>query len=151
MAGGDGKKFESDAKAYFEKQLGVSLAERTISVDVGNERISHKVDLASEDLSILIDCKSYTFTARGNDPSHELEQAKYDALLLALSQAKRKILIFDDDEHPTKGSLASLFERRNRSAIAGVEVWRRWQGAFEKISKWPTTHLTGSSGLSAYL
>ncbi len=134
MAARDGKGFESEAKAYFEKQLGVSLAERKVWVDVGSKCISHKVDLATEDLSILIDCKSYTFTASGKEPSHKLEQAKRDALILALSPAKRKILIFDDDEHPTKGSLARLFERRNRSVRDDVEVWRRWQGTVERVS-----------------
>jgi hypothetical protein len=137
LAGRDGKKSESEAKVYFEKELSVSLAEREIWVDVGSERIPHKVDLATEDLSILIECKSYTFTASGKEPSHKLEQAKADALLLALSSAKRKILIFDDDEHPRKGSLARLFERRNRSVLGRVEVWRHWQGTFEKVTSRP--------------
>lgn len=134
MARRDGKKFESEAKAYFEKQLGLSLAEREILVDAGNKSISHRVDLATEDLTVLIDCKSYTFTASGNEPSHKLEQAQRDALILALSPAKRKILIFDDDEHPRKGSLARLFERGNRKILGGVEVWRRWQGTYERVS-----------------
>ena len=86
----DGAKFESDVKNYFERKWGASLAERKIWVDTGTEPISHKVDLAGKDLSILIDCKSYTFTASGNEPSHKLEQAKSDALCLALSPAKAR-------------------------------------------------------------
>src|SRR5437870_3614515 len=100
----DGRAFELVAQTHFEKVFRVKLRERNITVNAGSQHISCKVDLASEDNSILIACKSYTFTSSGKEPAHKLEQAKSDGVLLALSPAKHKILIFDDDVHAKKGS-----------------------------------------------
>ena len=69
---------------------------------------SHNFDLGCADYSVLIECKSYTFTASRNEPAAKLNHAKIDALLLRATAAKRKTIVFDD-YHPGKGSLAELF------------------------------------------
>jgi hypothetical protein len=69
----------------------------------------------------------------GNEPAAKLAHAKTDALLLRSSTARRKIIVFDDDEHPKKGSLARLFARRGSSWLHDVEVWRHWDGTFERV------------------
>jgi hypothetical protein len=119
------------AKSHFEKELDRELfPEVKITLDDGQ---AHKFDLASADCSILIECKSYTYTKTGNEPSAKLSQAQNDARLLRSAPAQRKIIVFDDDEHPKKGSLARLFSRRNSSWLQDVEVWRHWNGVFERI------------------
>lgn len=132
MARRDGKAFQAIAREHFQKDFAIKLVrEFTVRLDDGQ---THRFDLGSEQGDILIDCKSYTFTKTGNEPAAKLNHAKTDALLLRASHAQRKLLVFDDDVHPKKGSLAALFERRNRVWLADVEVWRHWQGRFERVS-----------------
>ncbi len=127
----DWRAFQLLAKRYFESEFGVALiAEVSVRLDDGQV---HRFDLGSQEATILIECKCYTFTATGNEPAAKLNHAKTDAHLLRASHANRKIIIFDDDLHPKKGSLAHLFARRNSSWLADVEVWRHWQGHFEKV------------------
>ncbi len=124
--------FPQIARSHFEKHLGQPLFRETRTVL--SEGQVHKFDLASADRSILIECKSYTYTETGNEPAAKLAQAKTDALLLRSSTARHKIIVFDDDEHPKKGSLARLFARRCSSWLQDVEVWRHWNGTFERVS-----------------
>jgi hypothetical protein len=120
------------AKTHFENHLGQPLfPEARIVLPDGQV---HKFDLASADQSILIECKSYTYTETGNEPAAKLAHAKTDALLLRSTTARRKIIVFDDDDHPKKGSLARLFARRGSSWLRDVEVWRHWDGTFERVS-----------------
>lgn len=129
--GRDWRAFQSLARGYFEKELGVDLVpEILVRLDDGQ---AHHFDFGSSDENVLIECKSLTFTGTGNDPSSKLNHAKTDAQLLKASHAKRKILAFDDDVHPKKGSFAELFARRNEVWLADVEVWRHWQGRFERV------------------
>jgi hypothetical protein len=128
----DWRAFQAAAKQYFEGELGVTLVpEVLIQLDDGQQ---HHFDFGTQDATILIECKCYTFTATGKEPAAKLNHAKTDAHLLRASHANRKIIAFDDDLHPKKGSLAHLFARRNSSWLGDVEVWRHWQGTFEKIS-----------------
>jgi hypothetical protein len=99
---------------------------------------SHRFDLVSQDHSVLIECKSYTWTSGGKEPAAKLNYAKTDARLLGAAPAKIKILVFEDDLHPATGkSLAELFVRRKRDWLRGVEVWRYLSGSFNRI--WPST------------
>ena len=84
--------------------------------------------------SILIECKSYTWTKSGNEPAAKLNHAKTDALMLKAVTAKRKILVFEDDLHPTsKKSLAELFARRGQAWLGDVEIWRFLNGEFTQV------------------
>lgn len=126
--GRDWQAFRSLAREYFEKELHANLLpEVTVHLDDGQ---IHHFDLGTKEAGALIECKSYTFTAGGNEPAAKLNHAKTDAQLLRASHATRKIIVFDDDVHSKKGSLAELFARRNRTWLADVEVWRHWQGGF---------------------
>jgi hypothetical protein len=51
----------------------------------------NRFDLGSQDESVLIECKSYTFTGGGNEPAAKINHAKTDAQLLKESRATRKI------------------------------------------------------------
>ncbi len=135
MARRDGLAFELIAQSYFEKAFGVRLSKRRIIVHAGDKHLPYNVDLASEDESVLIACKSYTFRPGGNRPNGKFDQARDDALLLTFSDAKRKILVFDDDVHPKSGSLASAFEKWSRKWRPGnLEIWRHWSGKFERVT-----------------
>ncbi len=132
MIRGHWRDFPSIAKLHFEKETGRSLTpEARVVLPDGQV---HRFDLAAADFSVLIECKSYTYTLTGNEPAAKLAHAKNDAVLLRSSQAKRKIIVFDDDEHPKKGSLAKLFARRNSAWLQDVEIWRHWNDAFECVT-----------------
>ena len=128
----DWQAFQTLAKAHFEGLLGIPLVEQLEQHLPDGQ--NHRFDLASQDGSILIECKSYTWTRAGNEPAAKLNQAKTDAQILKASTAKRKLLVFEDDLHPTsRKSLAELFARRNRAWLGDVEVWRCLTGQFDRI------------------
>jgi hypothetical protein len=128
----DWQAFQTTARLYFESLLGVPLAEQVEQQLPDGQ--SHHFDLGSNDASILIECKSYTWTKSGNEPAAKLNNAKTDAHLLKASVAKRKLLVFEDDLRPkTRKSLAELFARRNHTWLADVEVWRCLDGEFTQI------------------
>jgi len=130
----DWQAFPAVAKLYFENLLGVRLREQVERQLADGQ--NHRFDLASDDGSILIECKSYTWTKGGNEPSAKLNHAKTDAQLLKVSAANRKLLVFEDDLHPTTPkSLAELFARRNQGWLADVEVWRFLNGDFQRVGK----------------
>jgi hypothetical protein len=50
-----------------------------------------------------------------------------------LASEDAKIIVFDDDLHVHKGSLAGLFARRNKACLADASIWRHWQGTFKRV------------------
>ncbi len=127
------REFQDLAKGFFERYLDIPLRVEVERVLADGQR--HRFDLASPDGSILIECKSYTWTVSGNEPSAKLNHAKTDAQLLKSSSAIRKILVFQDDlRKKDDKSLAELFVRRNRGWLGDLEVWR-FRGAFGRL--WP--------------
>ena len=128
----DWRAFQALSKEFFENELGVTLDEE-VAFDLPNGE-THRFDLASEDSSIFIECKSYTWTSGGNEPAAKLNHAKTDAKYLLASAARRKILAFEDDILPKDGkSLAELFARRNGKWLEDVEIWRYLDGKMECI------------------
>lgn len=129
----DWQAFETLTKAYFENSLGMRLTEQ-VEISLPDGQV-HRFDLASDDGTVLIECKSYTWTKSGNEPAAKLNHAKTDALMLKASTAKRKLLVFEDDLHPTtRKSLAELFARRSQSWRGDVEVWRFLNGEFARVA-----------------
>jgi hypothetical protein len=129
---GDWQAFETLTKAHFENLLGLRLTEQ-VEISLPDGQV-HRFDLASDDGTVLIECKSYTWTKAGNEPAAKLNHAKTDALMLKASTAKQKLLVFEDDLHPTtQKSLAELFARRSRSWRGDVEVWRFLNGEFARV------------------
>lgn len=88
----DWQAFQTRAELHFETLLGLTLAEQ-VERSLPDGQV-HRFDLGSEEGSVLIECKSYTWTKSGNEPAAKLNHAKTDALTLKASTAKRKILVF---------------------------------------------------------
>lgn len=125
----DWRSFQEAARRFFESEYSANLAEE-VTLDLPSG--SHRFDLASLDKSILIECKSYTWTKSGKRPSAKWEAAQRTCGLLAEAKAARKILAFQDDLLGDK-SLAREFARLNPSKLFDIEVWRYWKGAFERV------------------
>jgi len=129
----DWKAFQLTAKIFFEAEFQTQF-EVEVELAFSDGRL-HKCDLVSKDQDVVIECKSYTWTKTGNEPSAKLMHARNDAEGLRSLKANRKIIVFEDDLRPRDGnSLAELFWRRNSKFISGVEVWRYLNGRFENLS-----------------
>lgn len=130
--GRDWRAFAIYCRDYFSRELNTALdTEVTITLSNGG---TYRVDLATRDRSILIECKSYTWTRSGNEPAAKLTHAKQAAQNLQMAKAGRKLLIFEDHLHPLSGkSLAELFARRNARWLDDVEIWRRIGDRTERI------------------
>lgn len=92
----------------------------------------HRFDLVALDRTVVIECKSYTWTKSGRRPSAKWTNAQMDCKRLAETTARRKILVFQDDTLDGK-SLAGEFHRLNRALLSGIEVWRYANDAFEQV------------------
>jgi hypothetical protein len=118
-----GRDFELAAAAYFAK-TGIELV-RGFVAPVGYAiKKPHKFDLGSENPPILVECKSYTWTAGGNSPSAKLRSLNEALLLFSVAPANfRKILFVL--KHTRNGiSLASYFVKTQGHLVGpGVEIW----------------------------
>ncbi len=89
-----GAEFEKVVQEWFAEQ-GISL-QRPFSVEIGMDEAkgSHKFDLGSDDLAMLVECKAHTWTAAGNHPSAKMSVWN-EAMLYFLAAPKhyRKILV----------------------------------------------------------
>jgi hypothetical protein len=92
------------------------------ALDLGQGKM-HKFDLVSADHSIIIECKSYTWTSGGNYPSGKISTLKEALLYFRTIQAQKKILVMHHKEFPQKELLADVFFRQNRQLIGDVEIW----------------------------
>jgi hypothetical protein len=100
--------------------------EKMFELDAMDTRVtlgtwSNRFDLASQDRSVVMEAKLYTWTASGNAPS-----AKIDGLRTAITRLQhrpdtvRTILAIKDSIHPRKGSLADYFVKHNEIGPVAV-------------------------------
>ena len=128
----DWRAFQDRAKSFFEREVDMEL-DVEVEIILPDGR-AHRFDLVSRDRDVAIECKSYTWTKTGNEPSAKLAQARNDAEMLRSLSVKRKIIVFEDDLRPRDGkSLAELFRRWNGVYLFGVEVWRYLPDQFEAL------------------
>jgi hypothetical protein len=118
-----GRDFELAAEAYFAK-TGITLIREFVAPVGYKVKKLHKFDLGSEAPPILVECKSYTWTAGGNSPSAKIRGLNEALLLFSVAPPNfRKILFLL--KHMRKGmSLASHYVKTQGHLIGpGVEVW----------------------------
>lgn len=136
----DWREFQEVTRRFFEKEATCGLAEE-VSIELPGG--THRFDLVSLDRTVVVECKSYTWTKSGKRPSAKWEAAQRACVLLTQAKTLRRILVFQDDVIDGK-SLAKAFVRLNSRLIADIEVWRYIEGSFERVNRQlPTTH--GSS------
>ena len=101
---------------YFHKQFSEQ------ALDLGQGKM-HKFDLVSADHSIIIECKSYTWTSGGNYPSGKISTLKEALLYFRTIQAQKKILVMHHKEFLKKELLADVFFRQNRQLFGDLDLW----------------------------
>ena len=114
------KAFEYRVSEYLQSKFGQRFHEQNMQIGPGKY---HNFDLVSEDRSIVVECKSYTWTESGNFPSAKISTAVEAIFYLSRIKAKKKILVFQDDFNSRGESLVDMFVRRYDGVLDDIEVW----------------------------
>jgi hypothetical protein len=120
-----GRDFEEAAHIFFEAS-GIKLTRGFLAPVGFRVKKDHKFDLGSEEPPILVECKSYTWTAAGNSPSAKIRGMNEVMLLFSVAPPHyRKILFVPKHLHlRSKVSLAAHYIKNQGHLIGpGVEVW----------------------------
>jgi len=113
--------FEDRVSRFVESKFGKRFYKQDLQI--GPSKF-HRFDLVSEDKSIVVECKSYTWTESGNFPSAKISTAIEALFYLSRIIASRKILVFQDNINQRGESLVEVFVRRYDGIMDDVEVWR---------------------------
>ena len=112
--------FEDRVSKFVESKFGKRFYKQDLQI--GPSKF-HRFDLVSEDKSIVVECKSYTWTESGNFPSAKISTAIEALFYLSRIIASRKILVFQDNINQRGESLVEIFVRRYDGIMDDVEVW----------------------------
>jgi len=117
-----GKDFEKKVCQSLEETYKTNFCRR--SINIGNSPKAHGFDLVSEDGSIIVECKNYSWTKTGNVPSAKM--AFINEAVLYLSHAPKgakKVIILRKDNHPKrKESLAEYYVRTYYHLLREISV-----------------------------
>ena len=106
-----GRDFEQMVSQALEERYKTSF--KTRSINIGVPPKAHNFDLVSEDGTIIVECKNYSWTETGNIPS--AKTAFLNEAVLYLSHApvdSKKIIVLRKDNHSKrKESLAEYYVR----------------------------------------
>jgi hypothetical protein len=118
-----GREFEEAARLYFSK-TGIAL-QTGFTVPIGLKiKKAHAFDLGSEAPPILVECKSYTWTAGGNSPSAKIRSLNEVMLLFSVSPPGYRKLLFMLKHMRRTETLSSHYIKTQGHLIgADVEIW----------------------------
>ena len=119
-----GKDFQFRVKRIAEQKFGqLFVAEK--AVRIGLPPKEHKFDLVSEDNTIIIECKCYSWTSSGNVPSAKM--ATLDEAILYMRSVPyyaHKIIVMSRELRSQNGeSLANYFVEKHGHLLADIAVW----------------------------
>lgn len=117
----DWRTFEVRVRDFFGEKLDIELSETKLQV---GQNQYHKFDLVSPDENILIECKSFTWTAGGNSPQAKFSTANETILFLSRVEADRKMLVMQDDFSPDGRSLVRTYANRYGGLADDIEIWQ---------------------------
>lgn len=118
-----GRDFQ-DAVQLFLSRRGLAL-EYEFPVAVGHAiKKLHRFDLGSVEPPVLVECKSYTWTAGGNSPSAKIRGLNEAMLLFSVAPAEYRKLLVMLRHLRRDQSLASHWLRNHGHLVPpGVEIW----------------------------
>lgn len=91
---------------------------------IGSPPKMHRFDCVSSDMSIVIECKHYTWTSSGNNPSAKMMGLNEAVFYMSyLPSSTRKIIaIYKDMTANKTESLAEYYCRTYNHLLSGIEV-----------------------------
>ena len=97
-----GDAFRDFAEPILERELKTEL-EPEQKIDIGNPMEEHAFDLASQDRSVVIECKNYTWTKADNVPSAKIATLNEAVLYFSfLDYNVQKILCLMESKCPER-------------------------------------------------
>ncbi|MGH0002805.1 hypothetical protein ACQU0X_22245 [Pseudovibrio ascidiaceicola] len=121
-----GREFECRARQILE-QKGLKLgANFKVPCGLGNKKKDHNFDLGSNQPSIIVECKSQTWTETGNIPSAKMKNWAEAMFYFHMAPKEyRKIFFVEKSVRPTNGeTLLDYFKRTQAHMIPDdVELW----------------------------
>jgi len=133
----EGARFEREVQRIFQLKHKLQLNKQVeLKIGVVSTKKNHKFDLASIKDRIVVECKSYTWTAGENSPS-----AKFGALnevmfyFSMVPKNYRKLLVMRKHIRARGGlSLAQHYIKNHKHLFSkNVEIWETNNGKAEKI------------------
>jgi hypothetical protein len=117
-----GKAFQILCADALERTLGREI-DLEIPIAIGGGKL-HSFDLATRERDIVAECKAFTFTASGNNPSAKITTLREAAMLLRLIEgAVTRLLIVKHAPHPRRQeTLGKYFVRLNVNHLDQVSV-----------------------------
>jgi len=118
-----GKNFQSlTAKILAEYYDIEFIPERAINI--GNPPKPRKFDLVSNDRSIAVECKCYTWTVGHNNPSAKMATLNEAVLFFKLlSNCEKKVIVLKKAIHPKRSeTLAEYYHRMYSFVLEGITL-----------------------------
>lgn len=124
-----GARFQEEVKEWFEYHYAMPF-ELEVKIPIGSRLLdrsqykNHKFDIVSEDRSIVIECKCYSWTESGNVPSAKMGFVNEAAFYLSLVNGPRKkIIVMLQSSHPKQRyTLADYYYHTNYHLLGDVIV-----------------------------
>lgn len=119
-----GKKFQYAVKQLLEKLYNKEFIIEC-PIGIGNPLKLHKFDIASKDKSIIVECKCYSWTSGGNNPSAKLSTANEALFYMSFLPSDCEKVLFishTDKAHRNGETLAQYYVRIYGSFFRDVKV-----------------------------
>jgi len=122
---GVGRAFEAMARTFFRSTEGIELSPNfSVPAGVSNLTKLHRFDLGSNSPSILVECKSHTWTQTGNMPSAKMTVWNEAMYYFHIAPRGFRKILFVLKHHRRGLSLASYYLQTHRHMVPDdVEVW----------------------------
>ena len=123
---GKGARFQEEVAKWFQREYKKDFVlEKKIPIGY-SEKKDHKFDIVSDDNTIAVECKCYTWTETGNVPSAKMGTANEAVFYLSfLPETCEKYIVFKKVthvKHNPEETLAEYYYRINRHLLGSTRV-----------------------------
>ena len=119
-----GAEFQRQVMEWFKDNFKGKSFVMEKPIPIGEPRNEHKFDIASEDNSIVIECKRYTWTISGNVPSAKIRSVNEAVLYFSFldDSIDKYIVMYRSYNVKRKQTLAEYYYETYRHLIGNVKV-----------------------------
>ena len=118
-----GAYFQKEVQQYFINTYGPGF-ELEKKIPIGEPPKDHKFDIVNPDKRIVIECKCYTWTETGNDPSAKMGFTNEAAFYLSfLPDTYEKYIVMLYSYSVKRGeTLAEYYYRMNKHLLGNIKI-----------------------------
>lgn len=112
--------FKANYESGFDMEVKIPIGSWLLD---SSQYKDHKFDIVSEDKSIVIECKCYTWTESGNVPSAKMGFINEAAFYLSLvKKARKKIIVMLKSYNQKGATLADYYYKTNKHLLGDVII-----------------------------